>query len=465
MSTNSLFKIFCIVTITFMCLSRSAVQAVSPFEDFLEKIAESIESEISGEEPSLNLKSTEKKLKNKDKEYKSTHVQIASFSIREKNESIRIHTFCVDQKGNILVALGGNQVSYEMKNGKRVKKESSSSGELRVFSPEGEMLKKINLEITAQTVNVAPDGSIFVAGKGSVVHLDADGKLIAKVDLPMIKNRDKVMKACKKQAKEIIERQGNQYDGMIKSTKNLIEKLTTKPEKDRSKFQKKHIELAKKRLKILEEQAENSSGGNQSMFGSVDDLAQRIFEGKFGVSGIAITDKDVFVAAPGMDSFGYSIWRMTPDLKDPKVIVTKLRGCCGQMDIQAKGDDLWVAENSRHRVCQYNREGELISKFGKGSRTGMEGFSGCCNPMNVRIASNNEIYTSESSTGRIKRFNASGKMLAYVGKADAAEGCNHSAIGISPDGKQVYHINIQKNIISVLAPTQPEDKSVSDTKF
>lgn len=167
------------------------------------------------------------------------------------------------------------------------------------------------------------------------------------------------------------------------------------------------------------------------------------------VTGIAVTRRDVFVAASARKGTGYEVWRLGLDLLSPQVILGGQRGCCGQFDIQARGDELLVADNTRHEVARYDRDGNSLQRFGKRSRDGGDGFLGCCNPMNLRVGKNGEIYTAESE-GLIKRFDADGKLLASVGNVKLPGSCTHVAVDVSEDGEHVYLLDTEKAAIVVL---------------
>ena len=78
------------------------------------------------------------------------------------------------------------------------------------------------------------------------------------------------------------------------------------------------------------------------------------------------------------------------------------------MDVQCCKKGLFVAENSRDRVVHYDIDGNEITKWGKSDRTGIDGFTSCCNPMNVCFDASGDVYTAEASSGRIKRFDSNG---------------------------------------------------------
>jgi sugar lactone lactonase YvrE len=120
------------------------------------------------------------------------------------------------------------------------------------------------------------------------------------------------------------------------------------------------------------------------------------------------------------------------------------------MDIQSKDGKLYAAENGRFRVARYDREGTVEATWGERARDGVEGFGSCCNPMNVRFGADGNLYTSEASVGRIKRYTPDGKFLGVVGTARIVPGCKHVAIGMDPKGKRFYMLDITRNQIVVM---------------
>ena len=107
----------------------------------------------------------------------------------------------------------------------------------------------------------------------------------------------------------------------------------------------------------------------------------------------------MFATGPASKGYGYRVWRTDLNFQNAVAIVDGLSGCCGQMDIQCCGDEVVVAENSRHRVVRYDADGKTIASFGKRSRDGAgECFGGCCNPMNTRASAISS--TSRSRTAR-----------------------------------------------------------------
>jgi len=173
-------------------------------------------------------------------------------------------------------------------------------------------------------------------------------------------------------------------------------------------------------------------------------------QAKLMASSISAAGGDVFLATRAEQGYGFEIWRLDEQFKNSKKIVSGLRGCCGQMDVQASENGVYVAENARHRVCHYDREGTLVNQWGGRARTGVVGFGGCCNPMNLAFGTQHDVYTAESTTGRIKRYSPDGQLLDLVGSVDIVPGCKKVSIAVSPDGGRVYMLDITRTHIVMM---------------
>jgi len=182
---------------------------------------------------------------------------------------------------------------------------------------------------------------------------------------------------------------------------------------------------------------------------------------KAKVSGIAVTDKHVFVSLGKGGSLRARavIVRFDRDLDNPKQIAAGLRGCCRRLDLAAKDGVLYVAENARHRVLRCDANGKVLSQWGRRSRTEVEGFGSCCNPMNISFGPGGELYTAESGLGRVKRYAADGTFLGLVGEVGVrrftragrlAISCSNITLSVSSDGKLVFVQDVSTNLIRVL---------------
>lgn len=179
------------------------------------------------------------------------------------------------------------------------------------------------------------------------------------------------------------------------------------------------------------------------------------------VSGLAVTERDVFVACGSGWSMGSKskLFRVNRDLEDPQPLADGLRGCCQRCDIVTWEGALFLAENSAHRIVCYDREGKVLGKWGKRSRTGLDGFGSCCNPMNLDFDAHGVLYTAESGMGRVKRYSREGAYLGLVGYVGVerfrragrqASSCSNIAIAVTPTGARVYVMDYSDKRIRVL---------------
>jgi sugar lactone lactonase YvrE len=179
------------------------------------------------------------------------------------------------------------------------------------------------------------------------------------------------------------------------------------------------------------------------------------------VSGIAATEKDLFVAyGAGWSLRSRSrLVRFDRELANAAVIAEQLRGCCQRCDIAARDGKVYIAENAAHRVLCLDREGAVLAKWGQQAREGIEGFGSCCNPMNLCFDRAGVLYAAESGLGRVKRYATDGKFLGLVGYVGVerfdqaghlAASCSNIAIAATPDGARVYVMDYKQNRIRVL---------------
>lgn len=367
-----------------------------------------------------------------------------------------INTFCLDRQGRLLVAVGGTRVSTTINSeGRRVEKKETA-GAVRVYSQDGELLDTWAMDFVPQAINVSPRGDVFVAGAGTIARLDEEGNVVKSGATPHISNREEFEKSVRAELKAQQRQRAKLFEQQVERAQALVDRLEKKPEEERSRIDEVRLRNAKRQLDLFTQQSEMLAGGNSIDFDSY-------LTYKLKVPGLAVTERDVFLAVSATKGYGYEVWRMDHDFANPTRICEGLRGCCGQMDIQAYGDELFVAENSRHRVCRYDRDGKELAAWGKSDATGVNGFEGCCNPMNLRFTPSGEVLTAESGVGLIKRFSPKGEYLGLVGKADLVGGCKHVALSATATGDHVYMLDITRSQIAVLSPTtEPQDAPIAE---
>ena len=251
-----------------------------------------------------------------------------------------------------------------------------------------------------------------------------------------------------------------QVDPQQKMLDEMKAALEAKPEAEQT-------AAAKRKIRTLELAIKNQETQNKAMLQfykqrserKIDDVISEMTSRLKIVNALGATDQDVFIASGVVKGYGYAIWRTSHDFEGAEQIVTGLSGCCGQMDIGCCDDKVFVAENSRKRVLQYDRDGKKIAQWGEGTRNGADGagFGGCCNPMNVCFGSGGEVLTSESE-GYIKKFTKEGSFLGVVGQAKVSGGCKNVAIALSPTGDKAYFFDLQGSRIVILDKKTDGDK-------
>jgi phosphoglycolate phosphatase-like HAD superfamily hydrolase len=412
-----------------------------------------------------------------------THHQIGVIKVGDEKEPLTINTFCMDKNDRVLAACGGATRRYVRTETGYKTETVTQATSVQIFDLDGKLLDSISVDFKPQAINVDEKGAIYVAGMGQLAKFSPEGKLIAKGDTP---NKSDIKKVVEEQKKQIIarnkqykERMATQIESYEKQVEDLKKKQAElksakkdkKANKDGEKADKKadnaqreqlakQIEMLQSRIKSYKTQAEMM----EKRMGDVDAQAEQMAQHKMAITGVAVSGGNVYAASPATAGYGFDVYRADTDFTNPKKIVEGLRGCCGQMDIQAYGGELFVAENSRAQVVRYDRDGKEICKWGKRDREGVVGFGSCCNPMNLRFGPGGEVYTAESNLGRIKRFSRDGEFLGLVGTASIIPGCKHVAIAVSKDGKRVYMLDITRNQINILEEGAAPEKTAQAAK-
>lgn len=314
----------------------------------------------------------------KDPAWKPSSGEVGLLQIGDSKKPGALKNFCLNAEGNILACFGAG---------------------VRVYSPKGELLKTLPLEIKPGAICVAKDGSIFVAGDGRVLKLDATGKVLASAASPVAREPVTISKETEEMVKE-----------MVKESKRTVKE-----------------EMARMKTSLEQRRAD--------------------------VTGLAVTEQDVFMAVPSPSDFTYRVYRFDHALENPKLAVEKLRGCCGQMDIQAHAGKLWIPHNARHQVESRDRDGNELLKFGKSGKVKANDFGGCCEPKCMRVLPNGDILAAESGPPTcIKRFSASGKFIEVVAVANNSKGdCVRVTVEMSPDGSRYYLLDTTRDAIRVFA--------------
>ena len=424
----------------------------------------------------------------------TTHKQTAEIVVRASDGKGMLQTFCVGPDGN-LYAVVTAPVVY----GAGVELGRKANGEIHVYSPEGKKLRHWVVDFEPQRIAAAASGEIYVGGSGKLAKYDAEGKQLAAVESPhlaaVLSDKEKLLRDAEEQRKQMIETYENATRQMEDVRKRLIEQ---KEKLEKKNAKGKPVEEEKNADKPAAEPGEDAAevvplfgaAGStpaaldrqikqydqilrsyqqqveQQKKQKIEDIVAQISARLQKIHAISVGDKDVYIATAMSKGYGYAVWRMGLDFSGAEQITEGLSGCCGQMDIQARGDELFVAENSRHRVLKFSREGKKLAQFGNRERAGADGgFGGCCNPMNLCFTGSGEVLTAESE-GKVRCFSPEGKYVGLCGTAKVSGGCKNVAVGTSQDGKHIFFYDLQGSKIIVLTRELPsaEEKKPATNK-
>lgn len=366
-----------------------------------------------------------------------THKQVGTIDVNAGDlADMQLACFCLAPNGNVLAACGGG------------------SGEIRVFNPDGQYLTTWPLSIRPEAINVGSDGNIYVAGAGTLLKLDADGNELLRKEAPHVAainaDPEKIRAEVIQQAKQTVESLGSQ----LKMYDQMIAAIEEKEEADRTAEDTQQLEMLQQ-VKKQYEQLQEEYGNGELSDEQIDAQVKSMIEYKSRIASISEAGGLVFLATGQAQGYGFCVWKMDGNFEGGEEIVHDLSGCCGQMDVQCCDNGVFVAENSRHRVTRYDTDGKELASWGESARSGLQGFGGCCNPMNVACGADGSIYTAESETGRIKQYSPDGALLSLVGKVDLVPGCKKVAISVAKDGGHVYMLDITRNTILIMDRLKP----------
>jgi hypothetical protein len=400
----------------------------------------------------------------------ATHAQERLIKVVNGNSREKLTTFAVDRQGRVIAGVSGDKAL------------------LRIFDSEGKQVAEWPLPVPPEAVNVGPKGDVYVGGNGKLLLLDSDGAVTKVCEAPNLAGAKDAAVAIQKKIQEraqldVAARQREQIRTSTKRLADLAKKIAiidrelkaiadeadTGPDFDAKEEEQREQErkgLLKKRAALVRLgknlkttiAAPTGNRGNASGQGpaaepqppSIDQLVAA----QARIASISASTTDVFFACSSSTGNGFDVWRTDLDFEQGRKISESLRGCCGQMDVQANDNGVYVAENTKHRVSCYTREGESVLDFGSRERGSDASFEGCCNPMNVAFGPGRSVYTAEAGSGRVKRFSADGTFMELVGSVELVPGCKKVSIAVSPKGDRVYMLDITRGHIVVMASSE-----------
>lgn len=410
-----------------------------------------------------------------------THKQVRLIQVAAAGGAERLTTFAVDHDGRVLAGVAG------------------TASAIRVYDADGQRTADWPLPVPPEAVNVGPNGKVFVGGQGKLLRLDATGRIEQEAAAPNMTNAKEAATQIHGRVQKQIER-----DLSVKLQSKLrtyqqrlaeVEKKLATVDRDILALEKEVLkeadpnedlkaaakQLRAKRASYLRmqsslekfiatttsQQPSQQPSQKRPSAAPADDREnerqiQQLVAAQMKLASISASKKEVFFACSSSAGHGFDVWRINHDFADAKKIGESLRGCCGQMDVQANDNGIYVAENTRHRVRCFNRNGGPVLEFGTRARDGGEGFEGCCNPMNVAFGPEQSVYTAEAGSGRVLRFAQDGSFMHAVGAVELVPGCKKVSIAVSPDGGRVYMLDITRGHIVVMESRDQSQRPAGD---
>ncbi len=94
-----------------------------------------------------------------------------------------------------------------------------------------------------------------------------------------------------------------------------------------------------------------------------------------------------------------------------------------------------AANPGKHRVERYTVDGKLLGHIGHFDGVKPDGFSGCCNPTNVRVGQGGLCYVTEKAGPRAKVLDADGKLIAVIADEVFDPVAKNMAIAVGAQGR------------------------------
>lgn len=366
---------------------------------------------------------------------------------------------------------------------------------IRIYDAAGAEAAAWTVDFTAQSLAVGPEGTLLVGGDGRIVKFGTDGEVLATLELPHLQTLTADKEGLRQRAEEQRKQQEesiadivSQFAEQRTQLEETLAELNEKDEADLTAADKRRMARFKQQLEELDSISE------QFRVPSVEEVIQQTMQRLRAINTISVSGQDVYVVTGESAGYGYAVWRLDHELQDSTKVLSELRGCCGQMDVFANGDELFVAENTSHRVGRYSRDGELLGTIGQRlapqprlqvkavvklkTRVASEneaeeapaegeeapeaeaevGFGGCCNPMNVCVGRDGLVYTAESE-GIIRCFKDNGDYIGLVARAELTGGCKNVEIAVSPDANRVYFCDLPGQRILILSREEPSSET------
>ncbi len=115
------------------------------------------------------------------------------------------------------------------------------------------------------------------------------------------------------------------------------------------------------------------------------------------------------------------------------------------IDVDAAGA-VFATDTGRHQVTSWTLDGAPIAAFGRFGQARPEDFVGCCNPVNLAVASDGSVVTAEKVAARVKVFGPDRALLAVIGPEHFDPMCVHIHLAVDTSGRIVAADPVRRTI-------------------
>jgi len=189
------------------------------------------------------------------------------------------------------------------------------------------------------------------------------------------------------------------------------------------------------------------------------------------LTSIAVSRNDVFVADAGnrvvihYDTAGNMVNLIGKKDKDKNIEGFVVPSPYFDLAIGRDGL-LRVVNPGRHRIEAYTYDGDLEFWWGKFSAN-VEGFAGCCNPVNFAVLGDDSFVTCEKGLIRVKIYDAEGNFAGVVaGPEQLVKGrsvricyipaeCEAGGFDVAVDSAgRIFVLDTMKNVVRIFSKTK-----------
>ncbi len=174
------------------------------------------------------------------------------------------------------------------------------------------------------------------------------------------------------------------------------------------------------------------------------------------ITSVAILDDDIYAA----DATGRRVLIFNRELE----LTGELRGDSGVSDVHGfivpgahfslavnPEDELWITNPGIHALQNYTASGRLRSYIQRSS-FGIDGFSGCCNPVHFTFLPDGRFVTSEKGIIRIKVIIGTGEVESVVAPPELFRDGTRAPAVAAGDNGNILALDFDRNMIRIFEP-------------